>query len=575
MKVVAAVFAALAACAAFGAGTTGSKAQPNIVFILVDDLGWADVGFHTGDHGLIQTPHMDKLVQEGVELDRAYAYSWCAPSRSSFLSGRLPVHVMINYTNQMDVHFEDVQTGGAGMAPGFGTMGDKMKEAGYKTLYNGKWGAGFAAAGQMPLERGFDEYLGYLQDSVDYYDGTRKPSAVNTPGGCEVDGFTDPYMVDFWQNEGPANDLLDGTWMDTILIENTLSQIEAHDVSQPLFLIHAFHSVHTPLEPPEAIWEPYAAVNDTTRRNYAAMVTFVDNQVGRIVDAMKAKGMWENTLFVMSSDNGGPIYPGHSAELNGGANNFPLKGSKTVDLEGGIRVVSFVSGPLVPEEMRGQKLEVFTHIADWYATFAALAGVDAVDHKGVEHGVPPVDSINLWPWLSGEKAVDEPVREYLQISAYTLIDAEGYKVITGADVGNIKKPATEYEIDFNFIAPGYGFINDGMKKAALQIGGAAGMDGQSGGIAMPEPFSLYCKGGCLFNILKDPSEMQQLNKREPEMLQVMNNKLAELNKNLWIPDRGESTGGCQALLDNGGIYGSRTNIPDWVWNDKSKKLVNN
>ena len=95
-------------------------------------------------------------------------------------------------------------------------------------------------------------------------------------------------------------------------------------------------------------------------------MNFVDESAGRVVDALKKKGMWENTLFVMSSDNGGPTYPGINAQLHGGASNFPLKGSKTSSWEGGIRVTSMAAGGLIPPKMRGTVSTEYVHISDWY-----------------------------------------------------------------------------------------------------------------------------------------------------------------------------------------------------------------
>jgi len=385
---------------------TRSAPKPHILIMLVDDLGWADVSYRASptDDTQIATPVFESLLKEGIRLDRAYAYSWCAPSRSSLLSGRLPVHVNMNYSNVLAVDWSTPASGASGMPSGMSTMGDKMKEAGYTTYYNGKWGAGHAWEGQLPRARGFDHFLGYLQDSVDYYTGDRNPDVISRPNGCELAGYTHPFMVDFWRDDGPAINLLDGqTWMDEILVAESLSQIKAHDPAAPLFLIHAFHSIHTPLNPPKRLEEQYAHVADPTRRAYASMVTFVDTSVGRMVGLLKEKAMWANTLLVMTSDNGGPIYPGKSAMMNGGANNYPLKGGKTSEFEGGIRVNSFVSGGLLPASMRGSASQQYVHLADWYGTLCYLAGVDVLDEAAAAAGLPQPDSVNLWPWLSGQE----------------------------------------------------------------------------------------------------------------------------------------------------------------------------
>ena len=121
---------------------------------------------------------------------------------------------------------------------------------------------------------------------------------------------------------------------------------------------------------------------------------YLDDVVGEIVNALKKQGLWDNLLFVASSDNGGPERSGF------GGNNFPLKGGKWTDWQGGVRVNSFVSGGYLPKSMQGQKTEGYVHIADWYATFSALAGVDPTDKQAAKAKLPPIDSLNMWPLIS-------------------------------------------------------------------------------------------------------------------------------------------------------------------------------
>ncbi len=111
----------------------------------------------------------------------------------------------------------------------------------------------------------------------------------------------------------------------------------------------------------------YSFINDTARQKYHAMIKYLDDVLGSIVDTLTTRKMWDNLLFVVSGDNGSPF---------GSANNFPLKGGKFSDWQGGVRVNAFVSGGYLPQKMRGQKTEGYIHIADWYSTFCALAGVD-------------------------------------------------------------------------------------------------------------------------------------------------------------------------------------------------------
>lgn len=150
------------------------------------------------------------------------------------------------------------------------------------------------------------------------------------------------------------------------------------------------------------------------------MVAYMDEVVGNVTRLVKDRGMWGDTVVVMSSDNGGPIYAG------GGGNNYPLKGGKISDWEGGVRVNAWVSGGFLPPQAVGTKVEGLMHLADWYATFCHLAGIDTpTDPVAEAAGLPPIDSLNMWPVITGANKTSP--RHSLHVSPYTLIQGE-YKV---------------------------------------------------------------------------------------------------------------------------------------------------
>ena len=159
-----------------------------------------------------------------------------------------------------------------------------------------------------------------------------------------------------------------------------------------LFLYYPSHLVHYPLEVPDWYAMKFDFIDDMSRQYYHAMVKYLDDVIGNLTNALKQRGMWDNLLFVTSSDNGGPL------EI---ANNYPLKGGKFSDWQGGIRVNAFVSGGYLPEKMRGQKTDGYIHLTDWYATFCYLAGVDPTDEEAAKAKLPPIDSMNMWPLISG------------------------------------------------------------------------------------------------------------------------------------------------------------------------------
>merc|ERR1712129_509037 len=197
--------------------------------------------------------------------------------------------------------------------------------------------------------------------------------------------------------------------------ERALSVIRHHDnsvVDAPLFLFYAFHLLHTPLQVPEAylhridhmLDESGADAIDTeSRRLYAAMTLYMDEAVGEVVQALKSKGMWDNTLIIFLADNGGPLY------LPGSANNFPLKGGKYSDWEGGVRTNAFLSGGFVPAANHGTVFSGVVSIADWYGTLCEIAGIDPHDEAAERanawlkrRGLPrlhPVDSVAQWRFI--------------------------------------------------------------------------------------------------------------------------------------------------------------------------------
>ena len=166
----------------------------------------------------------------------------------------------------------------------------------------------------------------------------------------------------------------------------------------------------------------YSFIDDHDRQYYHAMTKYLDDFVGELITALKDKGIWDNLLWVTSSDNGGPVY------ANGGANNYPLRDGKHDDWKGGIRANGFVSGGYLPEKMRGQKTDGYIHIADWYSTFCNLAGVDSTDERAAEAKLPPIDSLNMWPMISGQNTTSPRVD--IPATFSTLISGD-YKILQG------------------------------------------------------------------------------------------------------------------------------------------------
>lgn len=438
---MATVLAALAAVAS-AAGPT----KPHIVYYLVDDLGYSNVGFTALAHNDEPlTPHIDGLANSGVLLNRFYTYRFCSPTRSSFISGRLPIHV-----NQVN-HPPEYPGGGVPLE--MTTIADKLTGAGYLCHQLGKWHCGMSGSDRIPTSRGFNSSFGYLSGAEDHYLQTR-------------DGYTD-----FWRSEQPAYGENGTSYATFLYTAEALKLLRAHDPATPFFLYLAYQNVHGPTQAPTNYTALYPKVEDSARRLCLAMISAVDESIGIVTSELKAQGMYDNTLLIFSSDNGGP---------SDHANNWPLRGSKATDWEGGTRVAAFISGGFVPAALRGQHRDQMMHVCDWYATFSTLAGYANGDPKAAAaHGIPAPDAIDMWPYLSGAVA-DSPRLEIalrggppaagLAGSGYIArVDGADYKLIRGTQ---------------NSYFPGPHMPNSTA-------------NGQT---------TTSCGAGCLFNLSADPTE---------------------------------------------------------------------
>ena len=261
---------------------------------------------------------------------------------------------------------------------------------------------------------------------------------------------------------------------------------------------------------PDSYLNKFSFIDYYLRQVYHAMVTYVDDNVGALVDALKQKGLWDNLLFIASSDNGGPV------SKSKGGNNYPLKGGKHSDWQGGVRVNAFVSGGYLPESMRGKKTEGYIHLADWYATFCSLAGVDPTDEKAIKAHLPPIDSMNMWPLISGQNSTSPRVD--IPVTLSTLISGD-YKILTG----KVKEAG--------WTGPHYPNSTHSVDA------------------------TLDCGEGCLYNIKVDPYEYHNLATEMPDVLKAMQQKLAEYQSTHFNPDRGHVwPGACEAAVNKYGGY---------------------
>lgn len=329
--------------------------RPHVVFFVADDLGWGDVGFHGSQ---IKTPAIDKLAVAGARLEAFYVQPVCSPTRAALMTGRYPMR----HGLQVGVVRPWAQYG---LPLEERTLPSALKEAGYTTAICGKWHLGHFQRAYLPTQRGFDHQYGHYNGALDYFTHIR-------------DGGFDWHRDDrVCRDEGYSTQLL---------AKESMRLIEEHDAAQPLFLYVPFNAVHAPHQVPEKYMEPYADLMGE-RRKYAGMLAAMDEAIGQIVGAIEKKGMRPNTLFVFSSDNGGPA-PGRVTS------NGPLRGAKGTLYDGGTRVAAFAAWDKhIPA---GSAVTEPLHMVDWYATLVTLAG-------GSLQQKLPLDGRDAWATISQGK----------------------------------------------------------------------------------------------------------------------------------------------------------------------------
>lgn len=352
--------------------------RPNVVVIVADDLGWADVGYHGGN---IDTPSLDRLAEQGVQLNRFYTTPICSPTRAALMTGRDPMRLGVAYGVIMP--WDNI-----GVNPAEHFMPESFGAAGYQTAMVGKWHLGHAQMTYHPNERGFEHFYGHLHTEVGFY-----PPFANVGG------------KDFQVNGVTADD----EGYETYLLADEVSRyIRERDTQKPFFIYMPFIAPHTPLDAPAELQEKYKDIDtdlpparsnqtDSTRRiskmlmresarpMYAAVVDGMDQAIGQVLNTLDEEGLSDNTIVLFFSDNGGAAYS------YGGADNAPLRGGKGETFEGGIRVVSLMRWP---EKLQGGQIfdQVMT-VMDVFPTLADAAGVDALNTF-------EFDGSSLWPSIS-------------------------------------------------------------------------------------------------------------------------------------------------------------------------------
>ena len=355
----------------FSCGTSNNK-PPNVIVIISDDQGYADVGFHGSNE--IFTPNIDRIAKNGVVFSEGYvSYAVCSPSRAGLITGRYQNR--FGYSRNILLAPNDSLMG---LPLSEQTLPDVLNNVDYKTKAIGKWHLG-AHKSLVPEKRGFDEFFGFLIGGHRYF-----PEDLTLNDLTEARRQMDGYITKIYDNGKRINTK---KYLTEELSDNAVKFIEDNS-DNPFFLYLSYNAPHTPLQATTKDLERNKHIDIEKRQTYAAMVSSMDDGIGLILDKLEQKNIFENTIVFFFSDNGG-------VEWYNFSDNGPLRGIKGDFFEGGIRVPFAMQWPNKIEP--GTIYDKPIIALDIFATVASAA-------KAEKYIKNEIDGVNLIPYLSGNKS---------------------------------------------------------------------------------------------------------------------------------------------------------------------------
>eukprot|EP01065_Artemidia_motanka_P032219 TRINITY_DN39251_c0_g1_i1.p1 TRINITY_DN39251_c0_g1~~TRINITY_DN39251_c0_g1_i1.p1 ORF type:complete len:629 (+),score=222.81 TRINITY_DN39251_c0_g1_i1:76-1962(+) len=455
--------------------------RPHIVMILQDDLGFDNIAFNNAEWEPYSSS-IGSLAKEGMVLQNHYVHWHCSPTRRSFLTGRLPIH-----------HGEMLSPPtGDDMDLRWNLISQKLATAGYRCLWYGKGHTGYKSMNHLPTSRKFESWVGFLGGAQGYSSSNR------------------------WKDEAPYHNT---TYSSYLYGDYAVKAVEAHDPSTPMFMYLPWQSVHEPYQAPP---DPKPAGTVLQQMMWSS-----DVYIGKVVAALKEKEMWEKTLMVYSADNGG---------VDDGC-NYPLRGEKHTNWQGGMQVAAFVSGGFLPSAARGTTASVALHVVDWYPTFCALAGVDAADGsekpplpvdpslpptnpppKDIygNHSWPDIDGVNVWPILLDAARRNRRAEAHaeLTLSREVILINGTMKLVVAQPDPSILATHGEMPPKNNFTL-GWKYPNGTWVLPSA-------FDSTGCGLSFLDRTSFV---PCLFDVEADPRETNNLAAREPALTALLWKKL--------------------------------------------------
>ncbi|XP_047517359.1 arylsulfatase I-like [Pieris napi] len=490
----------------------GCRCAPNIVLIIADDLGWNDVGFHGSNQ--IPTPNIDALFSSGLSLHNYYVAPICTPSRAALMTGKYPIHTGMQHGVLYGIEPR-------GLPLNEKLLPQYLKELGYRNHLVGKWHLGSYKKAYLPLSRGFDTHLGFWTGKIDMYDHTTQEAGQ--------------WGFDFRRGYSVAHDLF-GKYVTDVYTEEAVRIISEHNKSEPLFLMVGHSAVHTgnpyePIRAPEDLTANFTWIADPQRKKFAAMLTKMDESVGKVVQSLHTHGLLQNSIILFSTDNGGAAA---GFNLNA-ASNYPLKGVKNTLWEGGVRGAAALWSPLLEKVPRVASQKMY--IADWFPTLLSAAGANM--------SLSGIDGIDQWKALSSDLKSERTtvLHNIDDVFGSASITVDQWKLHKGTNYNGAwdywygptgREGVYDVKEVLNSLA-GKAFAQLGMmpsEEIILELRNASTVTCKKLDPILCEPL----KAPCLFNIEEDACEVRNLANEEPEILQKLLDELEKMNRTAVPPN---------------------------------------
>ncbi|XP_055333762.1 arylsulfatase B-like [Paramacrobiotus metropolitanus] len=499
-------------------GGPGLSRQPNIVFFLADDLGHADLSYASGNLQT-PTPNIDKLAWDGIAFSRHYCNPICTPTRSALMTGK--------YTFRIGMQTAAISDGEPwGVPVEFKMFPQYMKDLGYDTWGVGKWHLGQSVRAFFPSSRGFDQTYMLMSGDGNWFNYTT--------------GWITPFPVagKMLRENGKivfAN-VTNNAFLPELFTNHAEKWIRNANPNNPFFLYFATTVPHTAFEDYGAVIHTMpqyqlrpSAISFTdkypSRKKYLANIQLLDEQFKRITDALTYKSLINNTIIVFFADNGAPIPP--SYQFVHGSNhgsNWPLRQGKGVMFEGGVRTNGFIWSPLLPK--RGRITSQLFHVTDWLPTMYEAAGGDVNqlgdkpgDLSGISQWNSLYNGLNYGPRTELVNNIDGTNNQYAMIYQDTyggLYKLIGGEIFDNSFLGWYRTPGTSDNDPQTVWTP---LAVDCVFPPGVEVSKCA-----------PH------LSDCLFDLVNDPCELNNIAASYPSMLKTLKDKIAVYNTT-FFPSR--------------------------------------